>query len=247
MTIAINTEDFTTFVKKATLNLSINSVQLNVTKDKVWSKMTSDDQSAFVFIEKPNTFFDGIQNNDELTLNFYEPRNTIMKHIGLINSPTFNADVKEEYMRVVSNKQSSRLHFCSPIRVTVFDRNMTTDIEFNDSVTIDDEFISTYNKIKKVGNLYGKVYFSVEDGLLFIESTDKSIDISDSVKFNLAESESKDWSLGFDFKNMLNLMALIGSDGGYTMSFLYIEEREGGLLSVKSEDNSESYILMGSM
>jgi hypothetical protein len=104
-------------------------------------------------------------------------------------------------------------------------------------------FLNNFNKIKKVGSVFGKIYFVVENNQLYIESTDRLNKFSNSVKFPICEVDHKDVSLCFIYKNMVNLMSLISE--GFTLNLYLDKEIELGCIGIFNED--EKYYLQSIM
>jgi hypothetical protein len=109
-------------------------------------------------------------------------------------------------------------------------------------MNIDDDFMESFNKIKKIGSKFGKIYFGVSDNQLYIETSDKQNRFSNGLKIELSDVVHDDLSMCFDFKNMTNVISIL--DGVFTCKFAYVAEQELGMLFIGNEDGSEKYYLM---
>jgi hypothetical protein len=85
----------------------------------------------------------------------------------------------------------------------------------------------------------------VEGGILSIESTDKRNTMSNTLKFDLVETDFKDISICFDFANVSKMMALVLDNyEEFEIKLSYIEQNDLGMIFVRKLDDSENYFLM---
>jgi len=79
-----------------------------------------------------------------------------------------------------------------------------------------------------------------------IETADKTNRFSNGLKFELTRmSDVPDLSICFDYKNFINLMAVINGDSeNFTLEFSYVEEQEMGMVYAGKNDGNEKYYLM---
>ena len=123
--------------------------------------------------------------------------------------------------------------------------NLRPDVEYFKTIQLDDDFIEAFNKIKKIGSKFNKIYFGVADDVLYIETSDKQNRFSNGLRIDIDEVEHNDLSMCFEFKNVVNLIAILnGEYTEFTCRFAYVEEQELGMMNVTREDNSEIYYLM---
>jgi len=238
----INVEPFKDFMKKATLNYLLDDVQLVISPDRAKSKMTTETEDVVVFIDKENDVIEGLP--DELSLNFNEPKN-VTKQLNFIDGGQGNFRPSADKVVVKAGKQKSTFYLCSPVVVHIFERTFREDeIDFFLEVSVDEEFIDMATKIKRFGSAFKEVYFSVENGKMYIESVDKTNDFCDSLKFQICDVDSDDCFLGFTMKNFDRLIDLIKADcEDYTIKFHKSDKNEG-ILFTSRNDGSEIYVLM---
>lgn len=242
----VNVENFKTILRKATLNMSIDTVQLNFTQNKIESKMITQHSDGIVLLDVPNDVIIGMTGNDDFQFNFNEPNQYVMPFLNLIDEEEANLFVHENRITLTVGRQRSNLFFCAPTVVSVFTAGAPlASIDYFHEVAVDEEFINTFKKIKKVGTRFGRVYFNVEGGVLSIEATDKRNTVSNTLKFELSEIEQTDLVICFDYGNFAKLMAIVEEDfENFMMKLSYLEDRELGMISMQKTDDSENYFLM---
>jgi len=238
----INILNFKNILQKATLNFSIKSIQLKMIDDKIKSSMISDSRDVIVIIDTENTV---ITAND-IEFNFSEPSVNLIPFLNLVDEDEANIDIKNEKITIKSGSQKSDVHFCSPTIVSIFgSREPKEGIEYFTKIDIDEVFVDNFKKLKKIGSRFGKIYFTVDNKKLIIETTDKTNRFSNNLKFNIIDIDYGDLTMCFDFQNLSDLMMVIGSRvDEFIMEFAYIEEQEKGMLYAYTRDNSENYYLM---
>lgn len=240
----VNVDGLKDVLKKATLNFSINSVQLKFDNDKINSKMISNNRDCIVVLDIDNDVCDV---DDEYEFNFSEPNQQLIPFLNLIDDEEAVIDVHNEKIVVKNGRQRSNIHFCAEQMVSVFGSDAAREgIEYFLSMEIDDNFGEAFGKIKKIGSRYGNVYFNVDEGVFSIETADKTNRFSNGLKFELTRvSNVDDLSICFDYKNFINLMTVInGSAEEFTLNFSYVEEQEMGMLYAEKNGGNEKYYLM---
>jgi hypothetical protein len=237
----INIDEFENVLNKGTMNYMINSIGLTVYPDKIKCNMISNDRNALLFLNIDNKMIKGLKN--EVEFNFSEPNTKVKKYLNIIEDEEVDFTISDEFIKI-DNKIKINFDHEDCIEKYGHD-NPTKELEFFKSYPIDENFLNSFNKIKKVGNIFGKIYFIVEDNQLYIESTDKLNKFSNSVKFPICEVEYKDISLCFIYKNMVNLMSLINED--FSLNVCFVEDVGLGCIGMFNSDKSERYYLMSIM
>jgi hypothetical protein len=239
-----NVSVFKEVLRKATLNFSIESVQLLFTKDSVKSRMISDHRDAVVELNLPNAIME-LKDKDEFEFNFSQPNTNLVPFLSLIDSEVANISIKNEKIIISDGNQRSNIHFCSPDVVSVFSGKIEKSVEYFMTLEINDDIISIFNKIKKVGTKFGNIYFNIEDGKFNVEAADRSNRFSNNLKFDISEVSNTDISLKFNFKTFLNLLSVInGSANDFTFKFSYVSSADRGMLLAEKSDRTEIYYLM---
>lgn len=240
----LNIENFKEVLKKATVNYLIESVQLNITKDNLKSRMISGSNDCISILNIPNNVITDMKKNDVFEFNFLEPNSAILPYLNLVETGQETVlKVLEEKITLVTGSQKSNIFFCSPQVVNVFtNEGLRDDIEYFKDIEIDEIFIQTFNKIKKIAPKFGKIYFNVADKVLSIETTDKQNSFSNGVKFEFADADYDDITICFDYKNVAGIMSII--EEGFVTKFAYVPEQEMGMIYFTKEDETEKYYLM---
>lgn len=242
----INLINFQAVIMKATLNNSIETLQLIFENGKIKSKMISKNSQAITQLELPN---DVINNqNDYIVFNYKEPYTEILPFIDLIESEEADIIISDEKVRIIDGRQKCDLHFCSENIVKVFTGDdVKIETEQKIITTIDDNFIIGYEKAKRVAARFKKIYFNVKDNVLSMEASDKTNMFTNNFKFTIMETNTMDnFTVCFDFRNFVNLMKIVTIEPEkFEIGFLYVESQELGLMQAIALDGSEKYFLMG--
>lgn len=246
--IKLNVEKFKQVLKKATLNLSFDSVQLSLSEETISSKMISRDNSAITMLSIPN---DGIVRGvgtEPLVLNFVEPNVNLVPFLNLFGEDEIDLVKNESSMVLKHGKQRSTVRLSIEQAISIFTRpGVNPNIQNFVTLPVSDDFVELFGKIKKVGTRFGKVYFGVDDNTLYIETTDREEGFANSLRFELMENiDSRDLSLCYNFKNLVNLMnCLNGEHNSFNLSIATTNVGESvmGMVSVEKSDGTEKYYL----
>lgn len=236
----VNVRNFNSFLKKSTLNFSINSFSCDISPERIVSRMITKSSDAIACLDFKNNIFKN--NTENLSFNFVDPSTSIVPYLNLIESEETDLIVRDEKLILKSGKQKSNLFFCEEFIPTKFGTSEPKiSVEPLISIDVNDEFMESFTKIKKIGNKFGKIYFNVVDKVLQMETTDKKNKFSNGISFDIAEGiESKDVSICFDFSNMVNMFSVLDTDISYNLKLIYIKEKGMGLLScVRANPNTE--------
>lgn len=237
----INVKNFETVLRKATLNKTIDSVQLNFGGSRIKSKMINEENDAIIFLDIENNV---LSTDDEVSFNFREPTQNLFPFLNIIDSETVDVDIKREKVVLKDGSQKANIHFASPAAIRTFGSN-PRQLDFFTELPLNDDFIEIYKKIKKIGNRFGKIYFSIENNKFYIETTDKTNQFSNGLKFELMDIEKEDISMFFSFKNFVNTIEVINGDvSDFSLNFAWVESQEKGAMVAKKNDESEIYFLM---
>lgn len=242
----VNVYKFLDLLQKSTLNYSIDNVGMNFLQNGYTVGMKG--SNCIIILKGDNDIISDVKKNDTWCLNFYEPVKNVKSYFDLIE-PDENeqADItmKNEKVIIKSGRQKSQLFFCSEHLITSFTGdgpkiNGDEICEFQ----LNDDFIDTYTTIKKIAGSFGKIYFSVENGTLFMEATDKQNSFSNGMKIDIGKSDYDDVLICLDFKNFNNVMTLLNGDyEDFTFRIGYVVKSQGGLVSFIRNDESEKYYL----
>ncbi|MFA5395318.1 MAG: hypothetical protein WC346_04790 [Methanogenium sp.] len=237
----INVEKFKKLLQKSTVNYSIETVQINLDKEKICSNMISSANDVIAILKVDNDILPEIKG--EIQFNFNDPVSEILPFLNLIEGETV-IKVDEEKIVLLTGQQTSKIYFCAPQIVSVFDRS---EPKFNFSVfntiNVDNDLSSAFDKVKKIGIKFGKIYFGMDKGKFYIETSDKTNKFSNGFRVNLGEVKYNDMSMCFDYKNIVNLMTVI-EGRKFSIEYFYLKEHSLGMIRAFDENNSENYYLM---
>lgn len=239
----INIKNFKSVLKKATINNIISNVQLNFGDGKITSSMISNDNNAISILNVDN---DVLDTNDEVDFNFLEPRQEVKPYLDIFDNNEVDIRILKNKIILKDANQQTKINFCSPIIVTLFGKtDVKKDANWFFETDIDENFIGAYDKIKKIGAKFGRVYFEIINNKFVIETADKTNEFSNGLKIILSDAKNIDnISLSFVFVDLTNIMKVITeSDKEFKIKFTYNEKQELGLLYIYSIDQSEKYCL----
>ena len=229
-------------LKKATINFSINNVNVKFENGKIISRMISSDDGSIAILNIDN---DVIDTNDEIEFNFSEPSSNIVPFLNLFDSEEVVTEIYENRIVLKDGRQKTTLNFCSPTIISKFGADsIRSDVEWFNEQEINENFMESFKKIKKIGTRFQKIYFEVKENEFFIETSDKLNEFSNGLRFGLGEIKHDDLTLSFDYKDVVNVMTVIDENyENFTIKFAYREEQDLGIMFVKSIDDSEQYCL----
>lgn len=236
-------DEFKEVLTKSTFNFSIETTNLNITRDRIKSSMINRYNTGITIIDIENKAITEMEEM-EFVFNFLEPDQHVMPFLSLINDKEVTLKVFQDKIALLVGRQKQTLHFCTPQTKRIFhsEASLRSSEYFANLDLRDGKVFEIWDKVKKIGTRFGKIYFNVKKGNFMIESTDKTNKFSNSVKFILSKIEMEDLSLCFDFNDISNLMKIIGMD--FALNFSYSSDHGLGLLHANKEDDSEHFFLM---
>jgi hypothetical protein len=204
-------------------------------------------QNCITIIEDKNDILPGIP--DTIELNFNDVKAGVVKYLELFSQEEVDLEFKESKIVVKEGRQKTNVHFCVDLLVTAFSGSAPTtlgDIVY--SFDFSDDFKDIFDKVKKVAASFQKVYFTVSDGVLSIEATDKTNKFSNGLKIELDKVPYDDIRLCLDFRNFSNLLALVSSsEKNFKMNIHWLADKGAGMLSCLDEMKTEQYYLISQM
>lgn len=251
--IEFDVKKFEKVMMKATLNYSIDYIQLQFVDEHIKSGMVSDQRSIVTVIDVKNEAL-SVTPQDNITFNFAQPTQLLAFFDVLTMRGEEKATMKIDDEKIIllgHRGGTSSIHFCteSTLKNNVLHKTSKEDFPYFHELEVTDDLLTNFEPIKKIGPRYGKIYINVKNGVLSIETCDKMNAFSDGHNEPLATDVGiNDLSICFDFKNFINLMTVIESvreEGkDFDIKFAYMKEREGGMIHAVSKDESEQYFLL---
>jgi hypothetical protein len=238
----INIKNFKDVVTKSTLNFSIETLQLRFS-DRIKSDMINSNGTSISILDVENNV---LNTNEELTFNFGDPNNNLIPFIALFDNDEVDLSLTDLFMKFKDGEQITKVGFCSDTAVKRLGTDDVKDVDWFYTMPIDQNLIDQFDKIKKIGSRFGKVYFSVDNNRFFLETADKTNRYSNGVKFKLADIEMQDLSLAYVYNDMVNFFHCIqmNLDKNFTLKVSYDNEQELGCVYAFSEQNNEKYALI---
>jgi hypothetical protein len=239
----INIPNFKDVITKATLNFSIETLQLRFS-DRIQSDMINGTGTSISILDVPNNVLD---TNEELSFNFGDPANNLIPFIALFDNDEVDLSLSEPlFMKFKDGSQRTKVAFCSDKAVKRLGTDDVKDVEWFFEMKIDEDVIKKFDKIKKIGSRFGKIYFVVSNNKLFIETADKANQYSNGVKFKLADIEQNDLSLAYVYNDVCNFFHCIemNIDKEFTLKVSFDDEQGLGCVYAFSTEGNEKYALI---
>lgn len=241
----VNTRKFEEFLRKATLAHTIDFVQFDVTSSTVSSRLISQNRDAIVILKLNNSEAGIFQEvKGEYEFNFSEPAQKLVPYLAVIDTEEAIVEVKPNFINLVNGKMKSKVSLDNPESSKIFNADAPkNEPDYFVTLPVDSDFLEDFSKIKKIGSRFGKIYFTVRDGKLYIETTDKTNAYANTLDFELLPVEKEDFFMMFDYKNFTSLMSVLDSDKKYTISLDYISEKGLGMMFVIDSEKTEKFYL----
>lgn len=240
----LNVKEIKDFLHKATFSYSIDQVKIRFTKENVSSSVIG--TNVISLINKDNNILSGLSNEDEVEFNIMDPMTNIRPILDLIKDDEIDIDVSDDKIGLKKGRFKSNIHFCDPHIIQEMNRK-PKEIDVNHSMKVDDENMESLDKIIKTCTKlrFKKIYFGVERGIFFIETTDRTNKFSNKLRYDLDKSSSSDFAMCFGNTLISNLIKVMGSDyEEFTFNLSYLEDHELGRIEAKKNDGSETYYIM---
>lgn len=239
----INIKNFKDVVTKGTMNFGIETLQLRFKDDRITSNMLSRTGTSIAILNVNN---DVINSNEELVWNFSEPSTDVIPFIKLIDSEEAELSLSDLFMKIKDGDRTIKIGFCSENAVRRLGNDDVENEHWFHEMPIDIDFIKDFEKIKRIGSRFGKVYFVVKDKKLFIETADKTNIYSNGYKVKLADIDKEDLSLAYVYIDMVNFFHCIEKDieKNFILKIEFKEDQGLGCIYAHSENGEEKYSLI---
>jgi hypothetical protein len=247
----IKLENFENVLRKATINFGIETVQLRFENGRIKSDMVSNDKRSISILNIPNNVMD---RDEDLVFNFNEPNQSVLPFIRTqFEQEEVAASITDAFLTLKEEgprESSCRLVFCDAAIVKRLGKeSIKSTVDFFFTIQIDKDIVAHFERLKKVGSRFGKIYLEIKNNKAYLVTSDKTNMYSNDSKFLLGEVEHADLDLAFSFKDVVNLFTIVTledewEEKGFAASFTYLAEQELGMMHVVNGDESEQYCLL---
>ena len=143
----INIKNFKDVITKATLNFSIETLQLRFS-NRIQSDMIDGNGTSISILDVENNVLD---TNEELTFNFGDPANNLIPFIALFDNEEVDLSLTDLFMKFMDGEQITKVAFCSDAVVKRLGTDDVRNVEWFYEMQIDQELLNKFDKIKKIG------------------------------------------------------------------------------------------------
>jgi hypothetical protein len=243
--------EFKKILKKATVNFAFESVQINFKKNSVKSGMIAKANDVISIINIPsNDALIEMDTVQDISLNFNDPNTNVLPYLNVYDDgDVINVETSLEKMVLSMDAQKVNIHFCPSELVTIFTSDtIRSDVKCFHEMKLDDVFIRNFLKIKKIGATFGKVYFGVDNNILYMETTDQKNTYANSLRVNLVPLKMENLALFFQYKDLVNVFSVIGEEyADFVLSLSWTKSQDLGMISFIKTDSSEKYYLLSKL
>lgn len=239
----LNIKNFKKIVTKGTMNFGIETLQLRFGNGRIKANMISRTGTSIAIMNVENNVIDI---DEDITWNFSEPATDVIPFINLIDNERVDLEIDRLFMNIKDGDRSIKIAFCSENAVRRLGTDDVQNTEWFFEMPIDIDFIKNFEKIKRIGARFGKVYLVVKDKKLFIETADKTNMYSNGYKVKLSDLDMHDISLAYVYTDVVNFFHCIEMDleKNFTLKIEYKEDQGLGCIYAQSENGEEKYSLI---
>jgi len=249
----LNVDKFKTVLKKFTCNNLTEFVNINFADGNIQTAIRNMNGDVIVICKHPNDVILGINPHEELTMNFTGCPVRFLPTLNAIAEDEVQIEIFEDKINILSGQHGHRKAYLlydddSVVENFIMHREPLEAVEYFHSMKITDEFIKgDFDYIKKTGARFQKVYFSVVDGTLYIQSTDNTNLYADGNIIPITELPGvQDMMVCYDLNHITAMMQIVEDEPEkeYIMNFAWMPEQDRGMIYTHSEDLTERYFLL---
>jgi hypothetical protein len=225
-------------LKKVTLDNLIQFCQLNFVEGRIKSSIIAITRDVVVQHDLVNNVLGNLGEGDDITFNFTDPQLRVtpqLKALGSIDIEEADIEMSDEKIKILAGQWGGgTIHFCddSVLENHIMLRN-PRELDYFHTINVTPDMHFGFKPIKMIAPQYGKIYFTVTDGNLVLETGDKTNRFTDNYKLPLAgELPINNLTVCFDFNHFNCLMNVMAAEEEkqYKMKFAWNEEDERGML-----------------
>lgn len=238
----INIKNFKDVVTKSTLNFGIETLQLRF-GDRIKSDMINNSGTSIAIMNLENNV---LNTNEELILNFVDPSVNLIPFLSLYDNDEIELSINDVFIKLKDRSQITKISLSAESAIKRLGTDSVKDVEWFYDLKIDEEIINKFSKIKKIGARFRKIYFTVDNKKLYLETTDKTNRYGNGVKFQLDNIDKDDLVLAYSYNDVVNFFHCIemSMEKNFNLKFAWDDEQELGCIYAHSENNDEKYSLI---
>lgn len=243
-----NINNLIEFIKKATVRDMIDFVQINVSENQISSSLISERKDVVSVLSKDNNIFSQYGKNEktEFVLNWKEPSQNLIPYLKIFSEDELvDCQIKDQDIILKQGKIKTKINqSIEDVKQILKKKWDLQKFNFFYEFELTDEFKEDFSVIKRLAASFEKIYFTVENNKLFLETFDSSNTFSNKLSIAQKDVNSEDLFLCFDFRAFLCLMDVLKTEEKkYTFKMNYDKNYKAGMLFVFSDDNDEIYTL----
>ncbi len=247
----LNVKNFESLLKKVTLDNTIPFCQLNFSEGMIETSVIATTRDIVIKHNMENNFIGGLGSNDELTLSFMDPHLRIMPQLKALEGLEIEEaeiEISDERLKILTGQWGGgTIHFCDDaVLANNIMRRNPRELNYFHSIVVTPEMHYGFKPIKAIAPTYGKIYFTVENSNLYLETGDKTNVYTDNYKLPLANDVGvDDLTVCFDFSNFNSMMNVMAAEENkkYNINFAWENEDERGMMYIHTDETDENYYL----
>lgn len=249
----LNVPRFRNLAKKATLNYTIEKLQLNIDPKEIKAAMISGPKDVLTNVCVENDCILNMGPEDRITLNFSDPAGKLNRYLDVIQGDETEILSIEEGTSITLNapgiqgeKNVSVINMVAESVIRPFvSQKSAKEMKYFISLDANETFHNLFETHKKIAPFHQKIYFGVKDKKFFIMSGDLTNPCDDKLHNGICDIDHEDLTMCFEFRNVLNMMSIISeSRKPFSLNFTYSKNEDRGLVHAASNDGCEKYFLI---
>lgn len=241
----LNIENLINVIKKTTTNNIGDYSQLCIENNKITCSIINQEKTIITKLNIKNNIIEDL--DEDIELNFISPEINLIPYLKIFENDVINLKYTKLRTNIVGvfnlsdGKLKTKISLAEPIINRYFSKSAEGLKEVY-SFKIDDDFISAFDKIKKISAKTDKIYFISKDGTFSIETGDKSTPYTNEVSIEVYNNLDNDFMGQYSFKNLQSLLSILSSDIDYNV-YILANPKGKCILNIKSKNNEEEYFI----
>lgn len=267
----INLKRMSEILRKGTLDLTLQMIQLKFKEGRVYANMISGPRNVITILDLKNNIID-FSEHDEVILRFgdlvkiLQTIDTVRKFTGqeTIDIDIFdsaeNPHVIFKNMYTLDGEEFEQRHKCimcdnSTVQPFILGEDYSEFPKFAE-FKIYPDMLNLFFQIAAHAARYGKIYLRLTNGTLSIDATDENNMFEDNHDCDFAHDlDGEDMVMCFDYENFIHLLNIIKAEMSkddsktFKIAFSWFLRNESGIIRVfsygdNSDNEKEEYMLL---